>query len=103
MGPYLVLVGCLSAISVSKVFEEVYVMTKGGPNKSSKTVVYYLWEKAFDEFDINYACTIALVLFLAVLGLSILNLYVSQYKNSLVGNNFKRKGARSTRAWEGVD
>jgi len=81
MRPYLVLVGCLSAISASKVFEEVYVMTKGGPNNSSKTVVYYLWQKAFDEFDLNYACTIGLVLFLAVLILSILNLYVSRYTN----------------------
>ncbi|MDJ0723683.1 MAG: sugar ABC transporter permease [Prochloraceae cyanobacterium] len=82
MRPYLVLVGCLSAISATKVFEEVFVMTKGGPNNSSKTIVYYLWEKAFDEFDINYACTIGLVLFLGILGLSILNLYVSQYTRS---------------------
>jgi len=82
MRPYLVLVACLSAISATKVFEEVFVMTKGGPNNSSKTIVYYLWEKAFDEFDINYACTIGLVLFLGILGLSILNLYVSQYTRS---------------------
>ncbi|MDJ0715983.1 MAG: sugar ABC transporter permease [Prochloraceae cyanobacterium] len=81
MRPYLVLVACLSAISAAKVFEEVYVMTKGQPLNSSKTIVYYIWEQAFKDFDISYACTIGLVLFLVILGFSILNLHVSQRTN----------------------
>ncbi|MEW6499482.1 MAG: sugar ABC transporter permease, partial [Cyanobacteriota bacterium] len=39
MRPYLVLVSVISAISATKVFEEVYIMTQGGPRNSSKTVV----------------------------------------------------------------
>ncbi|MCW6052950.1 sugar ABC transporter permease [Lyngbya sp. CCAP 1446/10] len=72
MKPYLVLVAVISAISATKVFEEVYIMTQGGPRNSSKTVVYYLYERAFKDLEIGYACTIALVLFLMILGLSIL-------------------------------
>ena len=78
MTPYLFLVAVISAISATKVFEEIYVMTQGGPRNSSKTVVYYLYERAFQDLDINYACTIGLVLFLAILGLSILNLRLSR-------------------------
>ena len=78
MRPYLVLVAIISAISATKVFEEVYVMTKGEPLNSSKTVVYYLYERAFRDLDISYACTIGLALFLGILGLSILNLRLSQ-------------------------
>jgi putative chitobiose transport system permease protein len=74
MKPYLLLVTVISALSATKVFEEVYIMTQGGPGNSSKTVVYYLYEKAFQELDISYACTIGLLLFLLILGLSILNL-----------------------------
>lgn len=74
MRPYLVLVTVISAISATKVFEEVYIMTQGQPNNSSKTVVYYLYEQAFKDFQISYGCTIGLVLFLAILGLSLLNL-----------------------------
>ncbi|PSB01844.1 carbohydrate ABC transporter permease [Merismopedia glauca] len=74
MRPYLVLVAVISAISATKVFEEVYIMTQGQPNNSSKTVVYYLYEQAFKDFQISYGCTIGLVLFLAILGLSLLNL-----------------------------
>jgi putative chitobiose transport system permease protein len=74
MRPYLFLVAVISAISATKVFEEIYIMTQGGPRNSSKTVVYYLYERAFDDLDITYACTIGLVLFLGILGLSIINL-----------------------------
>jgi len=78
MRPYLVLVAVISSISATKVFEEVFIMTKGGPRNSSKTVVYYLYEQAFQNLEISYACTIGLVLFLTILLLSLLNLYVSR-------------------------
>ncbi|MBW4639728.1 MAG: sugar ABC transporter permease [Gloeocapsa sp. UFS-A4-WI-NPMV-4B04] len=78
MKPYLVLVAVISAISATKVFEEVFIMTQGGPRNSSKTIVYYLYEQAFQNLEMSYACTIGLVLFLVILGLSILNLKLSQ-------------------------
>lgn len=74
MRPYIFLVSILSAISATKVFEEVYVMTQGGPLNSSKTIVYYIYENAFQRLEINYACTMGLVLFLFILSLSLLNL-----------------------------
>jgi len=61
MKPYLVLVAVISAISATKVFEEVYIMTQGGPRNSSKTIVYYLYEQAFQNLEMSYACTIGLV------------------------------------------
>ncbi|BAY89615.1 MULTISPECIES: carbohydrate ABC transporter permease [unclassified Tolypothrix] len=78
MKPYLALVAVISAISATKVFEEVYIMTQGGPLNSSKTIVYYLYEQAFTNLEISYACTIGLVLFLIILGLSILRLIISR-------------------------
>ncbi|MFW6358452.1 MAG: carbohydrate ABC transporter permease [Chroococcales cyanobacterium] len=77
MRPYLVLVAVISAISATKVFEEIYIMTQGGPLNSSKTIVYYVYEQAFQYLNISYACTIGLVLFLAILILSLLNLRLS--------------------------
>ncbi len=74
MKPYLLLVAVISAISATKVFEEVYIMTQGGPRNSSKTIVYYLYEQAFRELEMSYACTIGLVMFLIILALSVLRL-----------------------------
>lgn len=82
MRPYLFLVTIISAISATKVFEEIYIMTQGGPRNSSKTVVYYLYERAFQNLDISYACTIGLILFLAILGLSIINLKLTAAKSN---------------------
>ena len=74
MRPYIFLVTVISAIAATKVFEEVYVMTQGGPLNSSKTIVYYVYELAFQELELSYACTVGLVLFLTILVLSILRL-----------------------------
>lgn len=83
MKPYLFLVAVISAISATKVFEEVYIMTQGGPRNSSKTVVYYLYEQAFQDLEMSYACTIGLALFLLILGLSILNLVQGNLRRQL--------------------
>jgi putative chitobiose transport system permease protein len=78
MKPYVALVAVISAISATKVFEEVYIMTRGQPLYSSATIVYYLYEQAFGEFKVGYACAMGLVLFLVVFSLSILNLKLGQ-------------------------
>ncbi|WP_008311591.1 carbohydrate ABC transporter permease [Leptolyngbya sp. PCC 6406] len=74
MRPYLFLVTVISAISATKVFEEIYIMTQGGPLNSSKTIVYYVYEQAFQQLEMSYACTVGLALFLVILTLSILRL-----------------------------
>lgn len=79
MKPYLVLVGVISAIAATKVFEEVYIMTQGGPRNSSKTIVYYLFDRAFRDLEIGYACSIGLVLFLIILALSVWRLTIDNY------------------------
>jgi putative chitobiose transport system permease protein len=78
MRPYLFLVAVISSISATKVFEEIFIMTKGEPLNSSKTVVYYLYERAFQDLEMSYACAIGLVLFLIIFALSILNLKLGQ-------------------------
>ncbi|MBF2001535.1 MAG: sugar ABC transporter permease [Synechococcales cyanobacterium M58_A2018_015] len=78
MRPYLFLVAVISAISATKVFEEVFIMTQGGPRNSSKTLVYYVYERAFQDLEISYACTIGLVTFLIILSLSILRLSLNR-------------------------
>ncbi|MEB3185687.1 MAG: sugar ABC transporter permease [Cyanobacteriota bacterium] len=70
--PYLTLVAVISAIAATKVFEEVFLMTQGGPADATKTIVYYVYDQAFSELEISYACTVGLALFLMVLLLSLI-------------------------------
>ena len=70
--PYVALVAVISAIAATKVFEEVFLMTQGGPADSTRTVVYYVYDLAFQELEISYACTAGLALFLVVLVLGLI-------------------------------
>lgn len=79
MRPYLLLVGVISAISATKVFEEIYVITGGGPNNASSTIVYYVYNQAFQQLKISYGCTVGLVMFLLILILSIIRLGVQRF------------------------
>jgi putative chitobiose transport system permease protein len=84
MKPYLALVSVMSAISATKVFEEIYIMIPGARN-SSKTIVYYLYEQAFNNLEISYACTIGLVLFFIIMVLSILQLLFNRITEQSFG------------------
>ncbi|MFN9624107.1 MAG: carbohydrate ABC transporter permease [Cyanobacteriota bacterium] len=70
--PYVFLVAVISAIGATKVFDEVFLMTQGGPADATRTLVYYVYDQAFGELDISYACTVGLALFLMVLALGLL-------------------------------
>ena len=61
--PTVALCSIISCISALKVFGEIFVMTpQGGPSQSTLTMVYYIYLKAFEDFDIGYSASIALVL-----------------------------------------
>ena len=72
--PYVTLVAVISSIAATKVFEEVFLMTQGGPADSTRTLVYYVYDQAFAELEISYACTVGLALFLLVLLLTAIRL-----------------------------
>ena len=72
--PTIALVSTISTISAIKVFAEIYVMTKGGPLNSSKTIVYYIYERAFENLGLGYASALAVVLLIIVMIISLINL-----------------------------
>ncbi len=72
--PTIALVSTISTISAMKVFAEIYVMTKGGPLDSSKTIVYYIYERAFENLDLGYASALAVVLLVVVMIFSLINI-----------------------------
>lgn len=55
-------------------FEQVYVMTGGGPLNSTNLMVYYIYQEAFAQFDFGYAAAAATVLFAVTLILVYLQL-----------------------------
>ena len=76
--PSIAVVAVMSSIASMKVFEEVYVMTQGGPLDATKTLVFHLYESAFVEFEMGYASAVGVALFLITLVFSLINLRLTR-------------------------
>ncbi|HWL51210.1 MAG TPA: sugar ABC transporter permease [Chthoniobacteraceae bacterium] len=53
--------------------ESVMIMTGGGPNGASTTLGYYIYTKAFVDFEMGYAASISIILFFIILILTLIN------------------------------
>lgn len=60
-----------------KLFDEVYIMTRGGPGYSSEVLAGYLYKAAFRQDEMGYACAIAVVLFIITFFLSLIQIKIS--------------------------
>ncbi|GLQ57658.1 carbohydrate ABC transporter permease [Devosia nitrariae] len=57
-----------------QVFAQVYVMTEGGPNNATVTLVHLIYRTAFQNLDFGYASAMAVVLFVILVTASFINL-----------------------------
>ncbi len=76
LGPATLFLVIWSTINALQLFDEIYVTTRGGPLRSTTVVVYYLYQQAFQFFNGGYGAAIAYVLFLAILVVTVLQLWV---------------------------
>jgi multiple sugar transport system permease protein len=67
LGPITVFVSIWQTIGALQLFDLVYTTTRGGPLDATKTIVYFLWEKAFKSLDFGYGSAAAYVLFAVTL------------------------------------
>jgi multiple sugar transport system permease protein len=73
VSPALFFVLIISMMSSFQVFEQMWVMTNGGPEDSTISVVMYLYVQGFQFLDMGYASAIAWILFLMIFGLTVVN------------------------------
>jgi len=74
--PYVLLASLISTMAAVKVFEEIYVMTRGGPFFSTYTMFMYIFDEAFQELNMGYAAALAVVLAAVILVFSVVNFRV---------------------------
>jgi len=67
LGPTLVFVGIVTMIAAFQIFSEPYVMTQGGPLKSTLTLMLFMYEQGFRWWRLGFAAAVAVVLFLLTL------------------------------------
>jgi len=79
--PITYLVITLGMIWSFQVFDLVYVMTGGGPGKSTTTLVLYIYTTAFREYSMGYASSIAFLMFIVIILLNSLQNLLFRERN----------------------
>lgn len=70
--PVLAFVFITTVIGSFQIFDTIAVTTEGGPVDATRVIVWYIFEFAFQRFDMGYATTIAVALFIILIGVTTL-------------------------------
>src|SRR5713226_3928332 len=78
LGPATLFLVVWSTINALQLFDEVFFLTGGGPGTATYVVVYYLYSLAFTQGIAGYAAAIAYVLLVAIMTLTLIQLWVGR-------------------------
>ncbi len=77
--PVLISVTALQLIFSLKVFDIIWVMTRGGPAESTSVLGTYLYKMAFEQQKFGYASAVAVVMFVLIFGITYTYYKVSKF------------------------
>jgi putative chitobiose transport system permease protein len=77
--PTLILIFVLSSTAAIKIFTELYIMIPGTPD-SNKTLVYFMYKQAFENFDFGYGSAAGVIIFILTMGFSYINIKLMEEK-----------------------
>jgi multiple sugar transport system permease protein len=78
LSPSILFAAVTAIISGLQIFDEPFVMVKGGPGDATRTVVMLIYESAFKNIELGYAAAIAAMLFLVILLVTIIQFRLSK-------------------------
>ncbi|MBO0993234.1 carbohydrate ABC transporter permease [Bacillus sp. SD088] len=71
----------MAIIGSFQVFDQVYVMTDGGPANSTSVIVYYIYQNAFLFFKQGYASAMAYILFAIIFIITMIQMKIANRKD----------------------
>lgn len=78
IAPTVLLVAILTVAGMFQLFAEPYVMTQGGPARSTVTVLYFMFEEGFKWWNLGSGSAVAFILFLCILAVTFVQLNVAR-------------------------
>jgi multiple sugar transport system permease protein len=70
LGRTTTLVAVLQVIASLKVFDQMYIMTAGGPNFATRSILQYVYDEGFTNYRVGYASAVSMLFFVVVLAVS---------------------------------
>lgn len=62
----------LQIIASFKVFQQIWLITKGGPGRATRPLIQYIYEQGFQKQKLGYACSMSFVLFFILIVLTLI-------------------------------
>lgn len=81
LAPVTVFIAIWQVIGAIQLFDLVYTTTRGGPLDATKTIVYFLWERAFRGLEFGYGSAVAYALFAITLAITLFVVWYSRRRN----------------------
>jgi multiple sugar transport system permease protein len=78
LSPTILFATVTDVIKMLQFFDEPFIMTRGGPGDSSRTVVMVMYESGFSNLEFGYASSIALALFVVIMAVTGVQFYLSR-------------------------
>jgi multiple sugar transport system permease protein len=78
LSPSILFAAVTAIISGLQIFDEPFVMVKGGPGDATRTVVMLIYESAFKNIELGYAAAIAAMLFVVILLVTVIQFRISK-------------------------
>ncbi|MFT8888691.1 MAG: sugar ABC transporter permease [Ethanoligenens sp.] len=72
----------ITTIQAFKLFTQPYVMTKGGPNESTQTVILTIFQQGFQYRNVGYSSAMSIIFFLVIFAASMIIQKVGADKNA---------------------
>jgi multiple sugar transport system permease protein len=82
LGRTTTLVTVLQVIASLKIFDQIYIMTSGGPNFSTQPSLEYIYDQSFTNLRIGYGSAVSMLLFLVILAVSFVWLAIVRRQES---------------------
>lgn len=79
MSPTLLFACIITVVGAFQIFDPMFVMTSGGPGTATTSIVLYIYQTGFQSFQMGYAATLALVVFVVIMALTVIQLNLSRY------------------------
>ena len=78
ISPTIFFAGVIGIINAMQIFDQPYVMTKGGPGDSTTTAVILIYQSAFQNLDFGYGSAISVVLFILLMAVTAMQFLVGR-------------------------
>jgi ABC-type sugar transport system permease subunit len=79
LSPTLFFTTIITFIGAFQIFDPMYIMTQGGPGNATLSVVLHIYQTGFRSFQMGYAATISLIVFLVIMAVTLIQLRLSRY------------------------